>query len=65
MLENSGFRAKDRIIRINELVPMVGLCRRSIYYLMGNGKFPKSVTIGERAKGWRESEISQWIDGAK
>lgn len=54
-------RAKDRIVRFNEVVPRTGLCRRTIYYLIGENKFPEGFKISKRARGWRESQIDQWI----
>ncbi len=41
---------------------MVGLSRSTIYALMAAGKFPKSISLGERAVGWLESDIQGWID---
>lgn len=38
-----------------------GLGRSSIYKQISNGKFPKSVSLGDRAVGWVDSEIEEWI----
>ena len=30
--------------------------------LMAKGLFPKAVSLGERAVGWKEETIQQWIE---
>jgi len=34
-----------------------------IYLLMSKGQFPNKVSLGARAVGWYESQISDWIEG--
>lgn len=48
--------------RLNGVKSMVGLSRSTIYALMVAGKFPKSISLGERSVGWLESDIDAWID---
>lgn len=55
-------RTKDRILRIAEVMDVVGLSRSAIYHLSKHGKFPRQVRIGLKAVGWRESEIQAWIE---
>ena len=50
------------IKRLSGVKSMVGLSRSTIYALMAAGKFPKSISLGERAVGWLESDIQGWID---
>ena len=50
------------IIRMNEVIRRCGISRPTIYKLMGEGKFPKSVKLtGNRAVGWPEFAIDEWI----
>ncbi|MBN8108851.1 AlpA family transcriptional regulator [Vibrio vulnificus] len=51
-----------RLIRLKEVIYRTGLSRSSIYKLMGEGKFPVNVPLGERATCWVDSEISSWIE---
>ena len=51
-----------RIIRLPELVERVGMSRGSIYRLMSLGRFPRSVKLSERAVGWRESDLNDWLE---
>ncbi len=50
----------DRILRMRQVVEMVGLCRASIYNKMRDEAFPRQVKLG-RLSGWLESEVQDWI----
>jgi prophage regulatory protein len=52
--EPAFLRRKDVQIR-------TGLARSTIYLYIQQGAFPKPVTLGRRAVGWLESEVSAWI----
>ncbi|WIG76970.1 AlpA family transcriptional regulator [Photobacterium damselae] len=51
-----------RLIRLKEVMHICGLGRSSIYKFMEEGRFPKSVSLGDRAVAWVESEVEEWID---
>lgn len=48
-------------MRLNEVMDCTGLGKSSIYKFMAVGNFPKSVPLGQRAVGWLEGEIKEWI----
>ncbi len=50
-----------RVMRLPEVITVVGMCRAQIYRKMNNGTFPQSVRISARAVAWRESEIIDWL----
>ena len=50
------------LLRLNAVKARTGLSRSSIYLFIANGAFPKQVSLGARAVGWVESEISSWIE---
>ncbi|POU19368.1 hypothetical protein C3420_13855 [Acinetobacter sp. ACNIH3] len=50
-----------RLIRRKEVQAKTGLGASSIYAMMQQGTFPKSVNISERRVAWIESDIDQWI----
>lgn len=52
----------NRVIRLPAVIRMTGLSRSTIYLHMSKGFFPQSVSLGERAVGWVESQIDQWLD---
>lgn len=51
-----------RLIRQKEVCYLTGLSQSSIYDYMKTGRFPKTVSLGDRSVAWIESEISGWID---
>ncbi|MCG6340593.1 AlpA family transcriptional regulator [Vibrio fluvialis] len=50
-----------KLIRQKEVTEMTGVSRASVYKLMAVGRFPKSVSLGERAVAWVESEVQEWV----
>lgn len=50
-----------RIIRLREVIYSTGLARSTIYKYIGDGTFPKSVSLGDRSVGWIETEVQEWI----
>lgn len=51
-----------KIIRLNEVKESTGLGRSSIYLYIAEGRFPKPISLGDRAVGWVDSEIQGWIE---
>ena len=52
----------DRILRWPEVRQRVGICRSHAHNLVAQGKFPAPIKLGERASGWLEHEINEWIE---
>ncbi|TVP09637.1 MULTISPECIES: helix-turn-helix transcriptional regulator [Shewanella] len=51
-----------RLIKLKEVLNLTALSRASVYRMMADGKFPSSVSLGERSVGWVEEEILNWIE---
>ncbi len=51
-----------QILRLPEVKSRVGLSRSSIYLKISNASFPKPIVLGERAVGWLESDINNWLE---
>lgn len=49
------------ILRLPAVKARTGLSRSTIYLRIAQGKFPARYSLGARAVGWLESEISDWI----
>ena len=41
---------------------MNGLSRTTVYRSMAEGHFPRQVSLGVRAVGWKESDIEKWLN---
>ncbi len=54
-----------RILRVKDVQDATGLSRASIYRKVNKGNFPKPVSLGEQAIGWREHEVDAWIESLK
>lgn len=52
---------KFKILRLPQVIELTGLSRSSIYLLMSEQDFPQPISLGIRAKGWVEQEVSEWI----
>lgn len=52
----------DAILRINQVMAMVGLRRTTLWYRMREGSFPTAVQLGGHRMGWRESDVQRWIN---
>jgi prophage regulatory protein len=50
-----------RIICLKEVIYSTGLARSTIYKYIGEGPFPKSVSLGDRCVGWVGTEVQEWI----
>lgn len=50
-----------QILRLQQVKQVVGLGRSSIYQMMGTGDFPRPVSLGLRAIGWRYGDIKAWL----
>jgi len=51
-----------RILRFAQVEDRTGLKHSAIYERIGEGKFPRPIPLGPKARGWLESEINTWID---
>ena len=52
----------DKILRMRDVTALVGLGRSTIFRMIAAGRFPKAIRLGERARGYKLSELKEWID---
>ena len=52
----------NRILRLPQVIELTGFSRSSIYALMKTGEFPLNIKLGQRAVGWKEQDITNWIN---
>jgi prophage regulatory protein len=50
------------ILRRGQVEREVGLKRSTIYQRMQEGTFPRPIRLGERAVGWRASDIERFLE---
>ena len=51
-----------RFLKLKEVMQKTALSRSAIYRKMNDGEFPESVSLGERAIAWVESEVDEWME---
>jgi prophage regulatory protein len=51
-----------RIIKLPEVLHQTGRSRSAIYRDMQKGTFRKSISLGGKSVGWRESDVQEWIE---
>jgi prophage regulatory protein len=61
-LTHSQLVATDRILRLKDVLKIVGLARSTVYKLIQESRFPAPLRLGCRAVGWPESSILQWLN---
>ena len=56
---NGRRHMSQRFLRVPDVKRLTGLSRSTIY---ADCSFPRGVKIGQRAVGWVEQEVLDWID---
>lgn len=56
-----GLLGDLRILRLQQVKQATGLGRTSIYQMMTTGDFPRAVSLGARAVGWRYGDVKAWL----
>jgi len=51
-----------KVLKIRGTADKVGMCQSAIYAAVAAGSFPPPVKLGQRAAGWIESELDQWLE---
>jgi prophage regulatory protein len=56
-----GEQAHPRILRLREVIGVVGLKKSAIYEKIAEGSFPPPIKVGgHRASGWLSTEVYAW-----
>jgi prophage regulatory protein len=53
--------ASTRLLRLPEVLSLVGVSWRTLLRWEREGRFPKRYKIGPRVVAWKECEIDQWV----
>jgi prophage regulatory protein len=47
---------------LKEVIEKTGLKRSTLYYMIGAGRFPKQIKLGERKCAWKKEDIFSWLE---
>ena len=50
------------ILRLPAVKSRTGLSRSTTYLRISEGRFPAPFSLGDRAVGWVESEVTEWLE---
>jgi prophage regulatory protein len=56
---------QDRLIRLTEVIEIVGYCKAMIYRKVRAGTFPKPYKPGGSSSRWSLREVSEWVANVK
>jgi prophage regulatory protein len=51
----------DRALRLPQVCEVTGLRRSIIYQLQSERRFPQRIKLSDRAVGWLEREVQDWL----
>jgi prophage regulatory protein len=54
--------ADDTMLRANEVERLTGISKSTIKRMVSDGRFPKPLRLGIRAKGWPTRDVRQFIE---
>jgi len=57
-----GANMATTILRLPDVIIRTGLSRSTLYRKISRGEFPTQVLLGDRAVGWIEEEIIDWLN---
>jgi prophage regulatory protein len=49
------------ILRLPAVKTRTGLSRSTIYLRVSEGRFPRPISLGDRAVGWVDAEVEAWL----
>lgn len=50
-----------RLLRLPEVMHLIGLSRSQIYKMQGEGTFPLSIALSRRAVAWSDRQVREWM----
>ncbi|SRR6266446_410758 len=58
-------RLPEMLLRVDTVCAIVGLSVATIYRLMSVGDFPRPLRLSSHARGWKLSEVAEWMNTRK
>ena len=55
----------NKIIRPARLANLLGLSRATLWRMEKRGELPPKIALSPGVTGWRESDISEWLEARK
>ena len=55
----------NRVLRRPAVETLTGIPRSTLYAKIATGDFPAPIKIKQRAVGWREAEVNEWLSNCQ
>ena len=55
----------SKVLKLKEVVKKSALSKSSLYEKIKRGTFPAPIKLGERASGWIDDEVDEWIEARR
>jgi prophage regulatory protein len=52
----------DPVVRLPEVLEIVGVGRSTLYALIRDGRFPAPIHLSARCRGWRRGTVLAWVE---
>jgi len=62
VISNKDKVMQNSILRLPDVIAVIRLSRSSIYNAIKAGTFPRPISLGARAVGWRSEDIHNWLE---
>lgn len=59
--QNTAPAHASRVLRLPQVCALTGLGRSIIYQMQAEQRFPQRIRLTERAVGWMEDEVLEWV----
>ena len=55
----------SKVLKLKEVIKKSALSKSSLYEKIKRGTFPAPIKLGERASGWIDDEVDEWIEARR
>ena len=55
-------QTETKILRMPDVMKKIGASRSTVYRLMAEENFPRSIKVSKRNIGWRLNDVENWLD---
>ena len=58
---SAGIAQCERLLRLRDVLAVVGMSRAHVYNLIKHGLFPRPIALGSNCARWVQSEVQGWV----
>lgn len=62
MIKEIAIHPDAILLRLPEVVALLGLSSATIHRMMNSGEFPRPVPISRRSVRWERASVEAWLD---